>query len=176
MQRDLLLKQVPPPMRPTHLLQPSRQPEPDPAHAPACTAAPLWERVLPAMRPAQPTHLSRPSSQPGPDPTQAPACTAPPCGSGFYPRWGQPSQPISHKLIPTSNTMLRPRLARRKSGASGWANNTRANVGPTNDSDRHPWRRNSVGGGKWLFRSRISRLRLAKAMMSSSPRSSPRSR
>jgi len=70
--------------------------------------------------------------------------------------------------MPTSNTMLRPRLPRRKSGASGWANNTRAKVGPTSDSERQPWRRYSVGGGKWLLRSSTSRLRLAKAMMSSS--------
>src|ERR1700712_922879 len=44
----------------------------------------------------------------------------------------------THKLIPTSNTTLRPRLVRKKSGASGWANNTRAKVGPTSDSDRQP--------------------------------------
>ena len=43
-----------------------------------------------------------------------------------------------HRLIPTSKTMLRPRLLRRKSGASGCANSTRANVGPTRDSERQP--------------------------------------
>ncbi|MNU04275.1 hypothetical protein D3C72_2486160 [compost metagenome] len=71
--------------------------------------------------------------------------------------------------------MLRPKLLRKKSGASGWANNTRAKVGPTSDRERQPWRKYSVGGGKWLLRSRTSRLRLAKAMISSSLSSRPRS-
>jgi len=44
----------------------------------------------------------------------------------------------THRLIPTSKTMLRPRLLRKKSGASGWANSTRAKVGPTSDNERQP--------------------------------------
>ena len=30
-------------------------------------------------------------------------------------------------------------------------------VGPTSDSERQPWRKYSVGGGKWLLRSSTSR-------------------
>ncbi|MNE77612.1 hypothetical protein D3C80_1739400 [compost metagenome] len=32
----------------------------------------------------------------------------------------------AHRLMPTSNSTVRPRLLRRNSGASAWANSTRA--------------------------------------------------